>query len=103
MGFDSGLSFFTGEAGDPSAVLLAREYLGSAYLEALANHAQADDVPPTTVIALLRAFFRAVADLGLENVTCAVRSGTNLGMMRLARRCGAVLIESMTTLRLDME
>lgn len=101
-GFDPGLSFFAGPADDPSAVLLAREYLGSAYLEALANNSQLAEVPATTVIALLRAFFRAVAELGLEHVTCAVRAGTNQGMMRLAQRCGATVIESMTTLRLEV-
>ena len=101
-GFTPSLSFFIGEADDPVAVLLGREQAGIAYLEVLARSSKTTKASASGVIALLRAFFRAVHDLKLDEVTCAVRPGENPGLVRLARRSEAERLEAVAVLRMGL-
>ena len=101
-GFDPGLSFGAGHPANPAAILLGREQFGAAYLEILARNPEATDLHFTGMLALLRAFFRAAAARGLEQATCAVRSGNNVGLVPLARRAGGQRQESAAMLKLDL-
>ncbi|MDB6173544.1 MAG: hypothetical protein JWL59_2855 [Chthoniobacteraceae bacterium] len=101
-GFDPGLSFCAGDLANPGIVLLAREHFGKAYLEVIARNPEAVDFPHTGVIALMRAFYRAVAELGLEEVTCAITSGNNFGLVPLTRRAGARCTEAVASFRIDL-
>ncbi len=87
-GFDPGLSFFAGDPDQPAAVLLGREQLGKAYLEVLARNPDVKDLPLAGVLGLLRAFFRAAAALGMDQVSCAVRPDSLPGLVPVARRSG---------------
>ncbi len=101
-GFDPELSFGAGHPAKPDAILLGREQFGTAYLEILARNPEAMDLHFTGMLALLRAFFRAASALGLEQATCAVRSGNNVGLVPFARRAGGQRQESVAMLKLDL-
>jgi hypothetical protein len=101
-GFDPQLSFSAGDPANPDAILLGREQSGTAYLEVLARNQETPNMHFTGVIALLRAFFQATAALGLDEATCAVRSGSNFGLVPLARRAGGQRQESAALFQLDL-
>ena len=99
-GFEPALSFFIGEPDEPAAVLLGREQAGVAYLEVLASDPKARRSSASGVLALMRAFFRSVHALKLEEVTCAVRPESSPGLIGLIRRAGATRRDAVAVLRL---
>jgi hypothetical protein len=90
-GFDPRLSFFTGHPERPTAILLAREANGLAYLEVLARAPLVAEAPIPSALALLQAFVNAVHALGLMEINCAIQPAKNPGLASLIRRHGILL------------
>ena len=92
-GLDPRLSFFTGPAAAPTAVLLARFPRGQAHLEVLARAPGAGSQGPE-VGAVLHAFFRAALTLGAHETICTLHAGHAPDTARLLARAEAQHLES---------